>query len=74
MIKGWFTATGLPVLDADGMGRAFPELQMYIPFIYDYPAYPCCVADNNDKVVAISHCDTPKLLESAMRDVCIEMG
>ena len=25
--------TGLPVVDADGMGRAFPELQMFVPII-----------------------------------------
>ena len=56
------------------MGRAFPELQMYIPFIYGYAAYPSCVADNTGRVDAVSFCETPKLLENAMRDSCIDMG
>ena len=56
------------------MGRAFPELQMYIPFIYGYAPYPCCFADNKGRVNAVSYSDTPKLLENAMRDSCIEMG
>ena len=56
------------------MGRAFPELQMYLPFIYDYAAYPCCVADNKGRVDAVSHCDNPKQLENIMREACIDMG
>ena len=62
------------MLDADGMGRAFPELQMYVPFIYGYPSYPSCAADEKGRVDAVSYCDTPKLLENVMRDTCIEMG
>ncbi|XP_006811540.1 uncharacterized protein LOC100376092 [Saccoglossus kowalevskii] len=31
----------LPVVDADFMGRAFPEFQMCIPNMFDVPAYPC---------------------------------
>ena len=56
------------------MGRAFPELQMDIPFIYGYPAYPSCVADDKGRVDAVSFCETPKLLENVMRDSCTEMG
>jgi len=67
-------ATGLPVLDADGMGRAFPELQMFAPFIYNSAPYPSCVADNKGKVVAISHAESAKKLEGAMRVACVEMG
>ena len=47
---------------------------MYIPFIYGYAPYPCCVADNKGRVDAVSYCETPKLLENVMRDSCIEMG
>lgn len=32
--------TGLPVIDGDGMGRAFPELQMDTFMIYGVPAAP----------------------------------
>jgi len=67
-------ATGLPVLDADGMGRAFPELQMFVPFIYNSAPFPSCAADNKGKVVAISHAESAKQLENAMRIACVEMG
>lgn len=30
--------TGLPLIDADGMGRAFPELQMFVPGLYGVKA------------------------------------
>lgn len=56
------------------MGRAFPEIQMFIPFIYGCTPYPVCVADNKGRVVAVSHSDTSKLLENALRDACVEMG
>lgn len=36
---------GLPVLDADGMGRAFPELQMYLPLIKGHSPTPALVTD-----------------------------
>ena len=32
--------TGLPVIDADGMGRAFPELQMETFHVYGVPGTP----------------------------------
>jgi DUF917 family protein/N-methylhydantoinase A/oxoprolinase/acetone carboxylase beta subunit len=65
---------GLPVLDADGMGRAFPELQMYLPFIEDSSPYPTCIADNKGEVVAVSHCTSAKALENVLRLETIRMG
>ena len=65
---------GLPVLDADGLGRAFPELQMYLPFILGSPPYPACLADNKGEVVAISHCASPKALEDVLRTEVVRMG
>ncbi|WP_329236532.1 DUF917 domain-containing protein [Actinoallomurus sp. NBC_01490] len=44
--------TGLPVVDADGMGRAFPELQMTMPHLAGVPACPMCIAgEQGDQVV-----------------------
>ena len=37
--------TGLPVVDADGMGRAFPELQMKTFYTYGVPPTPLALAD-----------------------------
>ena len=62
------------MLDVDGMGRAFPKLQNYIPFIYGYPPYPSCVADEKGRVDAVSYCETPELLENITRNACVEMG
>ncbi|MFP7493314.1 DUF917 domain-containing protein [Terribacillus saccharophilus] len=36
---------GLPVIDVDGMGRAFPELQMTTFYLDDIPAAPMVIAD-----------------------------
>ena len=44
--------TGLPALDVDGMGRAFPELQMFSPFIYGLKAYPSAVAGDKKESIA----------------------
>ena len=35
----------LPVVDADGMGRAFPELQMYVPAIEGHDVTPAVLTD-----------------------------
>ena len=40
--------TGLPVIDGDGMGRAFPEAQMCTFLIYGMrPALPCACSDDH---------------------------
>ena len=66
--------TGLPVLDADGMGRAFPELQMYLPLIYGCRAYPSVITDNKGAAVCCSHVDSAKSLEDFFRKECVAMG
>ncbi len=65
---------GLPVIDADGMGRAFPEIQMYLPLIYGCRPWPSCVADNKGDVVSCSHVTDAKSLEGFFRIECIRMG
>lgn len=35
----------LPVIDADGMGRAFPELQMFFPCIQGHEVTPTILTD-----------------------------
>ena len=42
---------GLPVLDGDGMGRAFPEVQMSTFFIYGLDPSPGAIADDKGNVV-----------------------
>ena len=66
--------TGLPALDVDGMGRAFPELQMFAPFIYGLKAYPGAVADNKEESIVCTHADGAKILEEFFRKETVRMG
>ena len=40
---------GLPIVDGDGMGRAFPELQMVSMTMFDIHACPMAMADEKGK-------------------------
>lgn len=66
--------TGLPVVDGDGMGRAFPELQMETFGVYGIPASPMVVAGDHDEWVLID-CGTDNArVEWLARGACIRMG
>jgi uncharacterized protein len=41
----WAARIGLPLVDADGMGRAFPELQQQAMHLADIPASPVVLTD-----------------------------
>jgi DUF917 family protein len=49
----WAARMGLPVLDADGMGRAFPEVQMITMELAGIPAAPAVVVDERGHRVVI---------------------
>lgn len=66
--------SGLPVVDADSMGRAFPELQMCTFSIYGVPCTPAAIADVRHDVALFPKTATTKLLEKYARAVTIEMG
>jgi uncharacterized protein len=53
---------GLPVIDADGMGRAFPETQMMTFSIYGYVASPLYLVDD------FGHCATVETNDNAKTD------
>ncbi|NGO51356.1 DUF917 domain-containing protein [Allomesorhizobium camelthorni] len=66
-------ATGLPLIDGDGMGRAFPELQMVTMTIHGVSATPMVLADdkgNSSVINAISN----KWTERLARCQTVEMG
>ena len=65
--------TGLPVVDADGMGRAFPELQMTTFGVYGVKGSPAVIRDEHDNEVII-RCDSDADTEWLARAVCIRMG
>ena len=64
----------LPVVDGDGMGRAFPELQMDTFSIAGIPLSPMALADNHGNVVIFDHMDTPLRTEQYARSLTVEMG
>ena len=65
---------GLPVVDADGMGRAFPEFQMKTFFVYGVPCCPMAVADEKGNSVIIRETITPHWAERLARATTIQMG
>jgi DUF917 family protein len=64
----------LPVVDGDGMGRAFPELQMCTFFIYGLPAAPAALCDVRHNVVVFDEVRDALWLERMARAVTIQMG
>lgn len=66
--------TGLPVVDADGMGRAFPELQMDTFFIYDQPVNYAAISDERGNVISYQDIDNAKRLEDFARAATVDMG
>lgn len=65
--------TGLPLIDGDGMGRAFPELQMVSFTIHGIAASPMVVADdkgNSALMSTVSNLWTERLA----RVVAVQMG
>ncbi len=48
---------GLPVVDADGMGRAFPELQMVTYYLDGINASPMVLADEKENSIVLNAID-----------------
>jgi DUF917 family protein len=66
--------TGLPVLDADTMGRAYPEAQMSSFAIGDLRPYPLTLADPRGVETVVSKVPTWKWMERISRKICTEVG
>ncbi len=64
----------LPVVDADGMGRAFPELQMDTFFIYGAPVNYAANTDEHGNQVVYQNIQTAKQLEDFARSITVDMG
>ena len=65
--------TGLPVIDADGMGRAFPELQMETFSVLGVSGSPMVVTNEYGDSALINARDE-KFMEWIARGVTIRMG
>jgi len=66
--------TGLPVVDADAMGRAYPEAQMTSFAIGDLSMFPLTLADIRDNEVIVARAASWKWMERISRKVCTEVG
>lgn len=64
---------GLPVVDADGMGRAFPELQMVTFYLDGIAATPAVIADEKGNSALLTTIDNV-WTERIARASTIEMG
>jgi DUF917 family protein len=65
--------TGLPLIDGDGMGRAFPELQMVSFTMHGIAASPLVLADDKGNSAVFSTISN-KWTETLARAACIQMG
>ncbi|MCC6313152.1 MAG: DUF917 domain-containing protein [Thermomicrobiales bacterium] len=65
---------GLPVIDGDGMGRAFPELQMDTFTIYGVTPTPGALADPRGHLAIFDKVSDPAAFERYARAVTIQMG
>ncbi|MDG1520647.1 MAG: DUF917 domain-containing protein [Yoonia sp.] len=65
---------GLPVVDGDGMGRAFPEMQMITWSIYGQRSAPAAMADEKGNVVVFRETASDKWLEDLARATVVAMG
>jgi DUF917 family protein len=66
--------TGLPVVDADGMGRAFPELQMETFGVYGVPGSPMAVAGESGETAVIDTGSDNRRMEWLARGVTVRLG
>lgn len=64
---------GLPLIDADGMGRAFPELQMVTYHLYGNSATPMVAADEKGNTLLINTINN-NWTERLARTATVEMG
>ncbi len=65
---------GIPVVDGDGMGRAFPEVQMMTYLIYGHPATPAAIADEKGNRIVIHDAADMFWLERFARSIAVDMG
>ncbi len=65
---------GLPVVDADTMGRAYPEAQMTSVAVGDLRPYPCVLYDPRGIEAVVTKVPNWQWMERASRRICVEMG
>jgi DUF917 family protein len=64
----------LPVVDADTMGRAYPEAQMTSVAVGDLRPYPCVLYDPRGIEAVVAKVPSWKWMERVSRKICVELG
>lgn len=64
----------VPVVDADAMGRAYPEAQMTSFAIGDLQMYPLTLVDCRGSEAIVTKAPTWKWMERVSRAICTEVG
>ncbi|MFE5052838.1 DUF917 domain-containing protein [Streptomyces sp. NPDC056637] len=64
---------GLPIVDGDAMGRAFPEAQMVLPGLIGVSNSPMALADDKGNTLIVEAVDN-HAAERIARAVCVELG
>jgi DUF917 family protein len=67
-------SAGIPVVDGDGMGRAFPEMQMTTFSIYGHRSTPAALSDDRGNVVLFEHAVSEHWFERLARSAVVTMG
>lgn len=65
---------GIAVVDGDGMGRAFPEMQMTTFSIYGHRSTPAALADERGNVVLFHQVQSEVWFEKLARSAVVTMG
>lgn len=67
---------GVPCVDCDNMGRAFPRLDQKLPFILRQPVTPTCMCDVRGRTMLYTAemIKDARELEDVLRKECIKMG
>lgn len=63
----------IPLLDLDGMGRAFPEIQMVTHTLFGITATPFTMADEKGNSAVLSTIDN-RWMETFARSIAVNMG
>src|SRR5215467_1627350 len=69
----WATRIGLPVVDADGMGRAFPEVPQVSMHIAGISPSPCVMTDERGNMIVFNTV-SGQWMERLARAAAVEFG
>ncbi|EXJ67931.1 uncharacterized protein A1O5_08545 [Cladophialophora psammophila CBS 110553] len=65
---------GIPTIDGDHMGRAYPRIGMDTPALFGFPLAPCTQSDGMGNVVTVHKASSPEKLEKIHRKAGQELG